>query len=136
MSAPAVAVSPDGSKFATAWKDVRTGENKVYWSVSESPDITSDAPIRKTLFGEQNHPSIAIDTSGTVWVAWEDSQPTGQQIWIRSSADSDKGTAISDRSEGASFPVVATNAGMVAVVYEAEKDGESTVMFRRIPPTK
>ncbi|MCZ6675876.1 MAG: sialidase family protein [Candidatus Poribacteria bacterium] len=131
MSAPAVAVSPDGKQFAAAWKDVRTGEAKVYWSTSDRPRFFSDAPVHQTFRGEQNHPSIAIDASGTVWMAWEESQPGSQRIWLRSSAGEDTGRPISDPSEGwASFPVVACNAGRVAVVYETDKSGDSAVMFR------
>ena len=123
--------------FAAAWKDMRIGEARVYWAVSNQPRFDKDALVHRKFFVEQNHPSLAIDTSGTVWVVWEESQPGGQQIWIRSSADSDEGRAITDKSDGwASFPVVAWNAGLVAVVYEAENNGKRSVMFQQVEPTQ
>ena len=133
MSAPAVAVSADGKKFAAAWKDVRTGTASVYWAVSDSLSFTEDSPIHRRLGVEQNHPSVAFDASGTISVAWEESHPQGQQIWIRSSLASDKGRAISDESDGwASFPVIASNGGLIGVVYETDNDGERGVAFRLI----
>ena len=130
MSAPAVAVSADGKKFAAAWKDVRTGTNSVYWSISDSPTFTKDSPVHSKFGVEQNHPSIAFDSSETIWVAWEESQLKSQKIWIRSSVDADKGRALSDENDGwASFPTVASNGGIVGVVYETEKDAERGVTF-------
>jgi hypothetical protein len=38
---------------------------------------------------------------------------------------------VSEASEGkASFPVVAAKGGVVAVVYEVERDGEEKVLFQ------
>lgn len=137
MSAPAVAVSPDGKKFAVAWKDVRTGRNDphVYWSISDSPNFTKDAAIDIESRAKQDHPTIAIDSSGTVWAAWEDTRSGRQRIWSRSSAPGDPGRAISNGNEGeASFPVIARNAGLVAVVYELSNRGKNSVSFRLIDP--
>jgi hypothetical protein len=135
MSAPAVAVSPDGKKFAAAWKDVRTGRNDphVYWSISDSPNFTKDAAIDFVARAKQDHPTIAFDRSGTAWAVWEDTRSGRQRIWHRSSAPDDPGGPISEPREGeASFPVVAANAGFVAVVYEAANHGKSSVIFRRL----
>jgi hypothetical protein len=135
MSAPAVAVSPDGKKFAAAWKDVRTGRNDphVYWSISESPNFTEDSAIDFVAHTKQDHPTVTIDSSGTVWAVWEDTRSGRQRIWSRSSADGDPGGPISEQHEGeASFPVVASNAGLVAVVYEVANHGKSAVVFRLI----
>ena len=130
MSAPAVAVLADGKKFVAAWKDKRTGEPNVFWTASSSLNFSDDEPVHDKLDGEQNHPSLAVDQSGNVWVAWEDSRSRHQQIRVRSSADaSDR--AVSDEHDGkASFPVVASNAKIVAVVYEAKRDRKESVVFR------
>lgn len=139
MSAPAVAVSPDGKKFAAAWKDVRTGRNDphVYWSISDSPNFTKDAAIDFESRAKQDHPTVTIDSSGTVWAVWEDTRSGRQRIWYRSSAPDDPGGPISEPHEGeAGFPVVASNAGLVAVVYEAANHAKSSVVFRLIEPQK
>ena len=133
MSAPAVAVSPDGKKFAAAWKDVRTGRNAphVYWSISDSPNFTKDSAIDFESRAKQDHPTITIDSAGAVWAVWEDTRSGRQRIWVRSSAAADTGQAVSDAHEGeASFPVVAANAGLVAVVYETGSHDKKSVKFR------
>jgi hypothetical protein len=133
MSAPAVAVLADGKKFVAAWKDKRTGEPNVFWAMSDTPSFSQDDLVHRDMKGEQNHPSITMDSSGTVWAAWEDSRSGHQQIWARSSSASNSERLVSDRSEGkASFPVVTCNAGLVAVVYEAKKDHKDAVVFRRL----
>jgi len=135
MSAPAVAVSPDGKKLAAAWKDVRTGRNDphVYWSISDSPNFTSDAAIDFVARAKQDHPTIALDSAGTAWAVWEDTRSGRQRIWYRSSAPDDPGGPISEPREGeASFPVVAANGGLVGVVYEANGSGRNVVTFRTL----
>ena len=137
MSAPAVAVSPDGKKFAAAWKDVRTGRSDphVYWSISDSPNFTQDAAIDFVARAKQDHPTIALDSSGTAWAVWEDTRSGRQRIWYRSSTDGDSGRPVSEPREGeASFPVVAASAGYVAVVYEVANHGTSSVVFRLLQP--
>ena len=131
MSAPAVAVWANGKKFAAAWKDRRTGEPNVFWAVSDTPSFSQDDLLHSDMKGEQNHPSIAVDSSGTVWAAWEDSRLGVSQIFARSSSASFSERPVSEQSGGkASFPVVACNAGLVAVVFEAKKDRKDAVVFR------
>ena len=135
MSAPAVAVSPDGKKFAAAWKDVRTGRNDphVYWSISDSPNFSKDAAIDFVARAKQDHPTIAFDSTGTAWAVWEDTRSGRQRIWHRSSAIGDPGGPISESREGeAGFPVVTANGGLVAVVYEIANHGKSSVVLRLI----
>ena len=139
MSAPAVAVSPDGEKFAAAWKDVRTGRNDphVYWSISDSANFTSDSAIDFVARAKQDHPTIALDSSGTAWAVWEDTRSGQQRIWFRSSAAGDSGRPISESGEGeAGFPVVAANGGLVVVVYEVNQHGKNSVMFRMLETAK
>ena len=137
MSAPAVAVSPDGKKFAAAWKDVRTGRNDphVYWSISDSPNFTRDSAIDLVSRAKQDHPTIALDSAGTAWTVWEDTRSGRQSIRYRSSAEGDSGGPVSEPSEGeAGFPVVAANAGLVGVVYEVVNHRKGSVVFRLIEP--
>ena len=121
MSAPAVAVSATGNKFAAAWKDVRTGEPNVYWAISDKPEFSESQLVHDEIQGTQDHPSLCIDASGTVWVAWEDSRAGQQEIWIRSSRDGDKGRRLSGPDKAASFPTISVGNGIVAVVYESSE---------------
>jgi hypothetical protein len=133
MSAPAVAVSADGKKFVVAWKDLRIGRNDphVYWSISNRSDSFEDAPIDFEPGAKQNHPSVALDRVGTAWVAWEDTRSKTQRIWVRNSKDKNRGEPISDLDEGeASFPSLAVNRDIVAVVYETANGNRKNIKFR------
>ena len=133
MSAPAVAVSTDGKKFAAAWKDVRMGEPNVYWAISDTPRFDQESLVHEKTEGKQDHPSLVIDGRGTVWVAWEDNRGGGHRIWVRSSQATDKGRAINDLGESpASYPVLATGSRLVAVVYESGKRRRKNIQFRLI----
>ncbi len=70
MSAPAVAVSADGKRIATAWKDVRSGGPLVYCRTAADWQFSVDQVVRSDRGGEQNHPSLAVEPSGVFWVAW------------------------------------------------------------------
>ncbi len=133
MSAPAVAVSTDGNKFAAAWKDVRMGEPNVYWAISDTPRFHQESLVHEETEGKQDHPSLAFDSRGTVWVAWEDNRGGVQRIWVRSSQATDEGRAISDLGElPASYPVVVAGSGLVAVVYESGKRRQKSTQFQLI----
>jgi sugar lactone lactonase YvrE len=132
MSAPAVAVSANGKKFAVAWKDIRTGEPNVYWSISDKPELAEGQLVHDEARGNQDHPSLCIDASGTVWVAWEDSRAGQKRIWVRSSRTGDVGRSLSNPVERASFPTIATSKDLVAVVYESQNEDRKTVQFRLI----
>jgi hypothetical protein len=72
---------------------------------------------------------MASSADGTIWIAWEEKVGGSQQIWVRSSAVGDQGRMLSRLSEGsASFPIVASNAGLIGIAYEAQK-GKSAVFF-------
>ncbi|MBI4607145.1 MAG: hypothetical protein HY721_34715 [Planctomycetes bacterium] len=141
MSAPAVAASADGKRLAAAWMDQRSrgGELDVYWALTQGGAFRSDERLQADGRGAQNHPALAADASGVVWAAWEDmpdkSRGQRQSIAVRSSAGGEAGKErrLSEEPEGkASYPSIAGAGGIVAVVYEAEKEGETSVVFRRV----
>jgi hypothetical protein len=83
----------------------------------------------------QDHPGLAIDADGTVWAVWEDGRSGQQRVWVRSSAKADTGRELSQAGEGeASYPAVACNTGLVAVVYEGRQGRTPTVLFRLLKP--
>ncbi len=139
MSAPAVAVSKDGKTFAAAWMDQRTGKEQrdAYWSVAEGGDFREESPLHEEREGIQDHPSVAFDEEGTAWAAWEDGRAGRKQVRVRSASASSSASfaekEISTPEEGAAgFPVLASGGGLVGVVYEANKDGETSAVFRLI----
>ena len=135
MSAPAVAVSPDGRKVAIAWMDERVtqGDQDVYWAVTYGPKFSRDAIISDITDGSQNHPALAVDGVGKFWAAWEDKRSGEQVIYARSSLNDAKDEKVSSEADGkVSLPSIHAAGKLVGVVYEASKDGEKQVMFRLV----
>jgi hypothetical protein len=133
MSAPAVAVSDNGNKYAAAWKDIRTGEPNVYWTISDKPESAEGQLVHDETTGKQDHPSLSIDASGTVWVAWEDARAGHDEVWIRSSRTDDTSRRLSDPGDAAaSLPTIATGNDLVAVVYASQHKNRKTIQFHLI----
>lgn len=131
MSAPAVAVYRDSKRFAAAWSDKRKGNDipRVFWSLSKEPQFSSDQPIHPDGKGQQDHPSLAFDSVGTLWAAWEESQGNREHIWIRSSDKTLPPRQLSSADEGKAYqPVIAVNGGVVVVVYETMKNRNKAVV--------
>lgn len=133
MSAPAVAVSTKHKKFAVAWKDMRQKEPNIYWSISNNPKFKSEVMVHSTAEGEQDHPSLAIDRSGNVWVAWEDTRTGKREIRVRSDREGDAERAITGpNDQSGSYPVLASSGTTTAVVFEVGNGKNKDVRFVRI----
>jgi hypothetical protein len=130
MSAPAVAVSTQHKTFAIAWKDMRKGEPNIYWSIAREPDFKSERLVHPITKGEQDHPSLAIDQDGTVWIAWEDTRNGKREVRAKSNRNTDELLISQPDSAPASYPVLASGAGMVAVVFESGKGTQKQIRFR------
>jgi hypothetical protein len=130
MSAPAVAVSTQHKTFAIAWKDMRKGEPNIYWSIAREPNFKSERLVHPITKGEQDHPSLAIDQDGTVWIAWEDTRSGKREVRAKSNRNTDELLISQPDSAPASYPVLASGAGMVAVVFESGKGPQKQIRFR------
>jgi hypothetical protein len=119
MDAPAVAVSRDGKKIATAWMDLRAGGNnrRIYWGIL--PGAESERPLAEIPKGIQGHPSIAMDAAGAVHFAWEDFRGDIQRIHYRRSNGNE--VAISPSDVKAGFPSLACGK-KVGVAFELGSD--------------
>jgi hypothetical protein len=130
MSAPAVAVSQDGKRFAAAWKDVRKGSPRVWWAFGADPTFAKDAPVDEPKV-ERNHPSLAVEADGTFWVAWEEGRDAQARVRARSSAKDGKPRDVADAAQGVpAYPVTACGAGLVVVAWETTGAGEG--IFARV----
>jgi len=133
MSAPAVAVSTKHKKFAIAWKDMRNKEPNIYWSISDNLKFIGEEMVHSSARGEQDHPSLAIDQSGNVWVAWEDTRTGKRAIRIRSDrVDGIERTLTGPRDKPASYPAVASSGETTAVVFEVGHGKNKDIRFVRI----
>src|SRR5262245_31844412 len=131
MSAPAVAVSADGKKFAAAWKDVREGNARVWWSFAGEPKFSKDAPIAPEPKTLRDHPSLAADGED-FWAAWEETRDGKPGVRARSSVSKAAPLDLADAPQGKpAFPVIACGAGLVVVAWEeAQRGGPSRVLAR------
>lgn len=133
MSAPAVAVSGDGLRFAAAWKDISRGKPKVHWVVSESPEFQPAELVQDDTDAQQDHPSLCIDGSGTAWVAWEDRQSGVQSLRVRSSREGDTVRSIIAPDQAAAlFPTLAAGPDFVAVVFETRSQDNRSIRFQLV----
>jgi hypothetical protein len=138
MSAPAVAVTHDGKKFAAAWKDVREGGPRVWWafslesSDSSAPRFPPDTAIASEPKGMRDHPSLAADESGAFWAAWEESRDAKAGVRARSSAARAAALDLADAPQGKpAFPVIACGDGLTVVAWEeAPRSGAGRVLVR------
>jgi hypothetical protein len=135
MSAPAVAVSADGTRWIAAWMDERDekAKRRVYYRSSESSRAPGDAPVDASSAARQDHPATVFDGAGVAWIAWEEGERAEKRIRFRSvtngSRPADAGSAAFGKG---SFPSLAAGGGIVALVYEAGADDEKSVVFRRL----
>lgn len=129
MSMTAVAVNADGSRFAVAWKDVRAGSPRVWWSessgsASTSPKFSKDEPlVEKAPSGgkdvEQDHPALVFDAKGVLWVAWEEGKGPAAKIRLRSNAKGFAPIDVTGSSRGApAFPVLAAGKDFLVAAWE------------------
>jgi len=133
MSAPAVAVSPDGKRFAAAWKDVREGAPRVWWAFASEPRFGKDGPIADEARVDRDHPSLAAAGGGEFWAAWEEGSGSSAAIRARSSAPKAVARDVADAVAGRpSFPVVACAAGLTVVAWEETPKSSPSRVFLRV----
>jgi hypothetical protein len=132
MSAPAVAVTPDGKQFAAAWKDVREGPPRVWWAQAGKPRFGAESPIADEPRIDRDHPSLAVGEHGEFWAAWEDG--TGRNRHVRARSSSTKVVRdVEDATTGSpAFPVIACGAGLVVVAWEETVKGSPGRVLVRV----
>jgi hypothetical protein len=137
MSAPAVAVSPDGKQFAAAWKDVREGPPRVWWAQASKPHFSTDSPIADEPRVDRDHPSLAVGDRGEFWAAWEDGTGKARHIRARSSLSKTVHDVGDSTTGSPAFPVIACGAGLVVVAWdETAKGSPGRVLVRILDDSK
>jgi hypothetical protein len=118
-------VSSFGNNVYSAWEDEREGEKKIYFARSTDEGLSFQQNIRvddSPGGAVAIEPSIAVDSSGTVYVAWADDRDgSGPRIFVASSTtngESFGGSSRVNASVGAydfREPAVATSGGKVGI---------------------
>ena len=89
---PSLAIGPDGT-VSVAWQDYRRNQADIYFSKSTdggktfSPNVRVNDDVGRA---GQLYPSLAVDRSGTVYLAWHDFRKGDQDIYFSMSADGGK----------------------------------------------
>jgi len=86
-SSPAMAIGTDNA-IHIVWEDNTTDNGEIYYKGSTDGGSTWSAAKRITWTSGKTHtPDIALDSSDTIHVVWEDSTPSNLEIYYRRSAD-------------------------------------------------
>jgi hypothetical protein len=140
-STPALTIG-SGTNIFAAWRDNRNGNTDIYLNRSTDGGNTwqaSDTRIDTDTAGAAGSfaPSIAADTAGHVYVAWEDNRNMAHtDIYLRRSNDAGVTWSAADqRVETDPFPhdshtpvALAVSATTAAVVWLDDRYGLATVM--------
>jgi hypothetical protein len=89
QSRPELAVEDDGTVHVV-WEDERSGDWDIYYANSTDGGLTYTANLLLTTINKtdwQNNPTIDVDSSGIVHVAWEDNRDGNWSVYYASSAD-------------------------------------------------
>lgn len=133
---PSLAVGADGVLYL-AWHDFRKGNQDIYFSRSTDGGKTFSRNIRVNDDPEtagQFNPSLAVDTKGTVYVAWHDLRDGNADIYFAVSRDG--GVTFGpnrrlndDRGEAYQFhPSLAVGRdNTVAVAWEDYRNGQADI---------
>jgi len=87
--APSLAVDSSGNIYA-AWKDERNEDYDIYFAKSTDGGATWSTDVKvndDTDFADQYAPSLAVDGSGNVYVAWSDDRNWNYNIYFAKSSD-------------------------------------------------
>lgn len=92
-----------------------------------------------TNIGDQNKPSIAVDSNGTVYAVWEDRRSGDWDIYFAKSKDegltwTDPDVRISndDSNKTQSAPAIAVDSeGNIYVVWQDDRDGDYDIYFTK-----
>jgi len=135
QSNPQLAVDTNG-KIHAAWSDARGSPVKIYYSNSTDNGSTWSANVAVDSGGSgaQNFPSIALDTSNNIYVAWDDAR-SGTHIYIAKSANGGTSFGTSKQvdasSAAARYPwVCGSPNGNITVTWQDSRATNWDVLVR------
>jgi hypothetical protein len=133
---PVVAVSSTGGVHV-AWADETPGNLEIYHKSSDDGGVSWSSNKRITWAAQASYgDSIAVDSSGSLYVAWHDFYPGNKEIYYRKSTDGGAGWTSSKRitwNAGQSeYPSLATDSsGNLHVVWHDDTPGNREVYYKK-----
>jgi len=84
---PAIAVDPSGH-LHVVWQDLTPGNYEIYYTRSADGGATwTDSRRLSWTSGTSYNPSLAVDPSGNLYVAWMDTAPGNWEVYFKKSTD-------------------------------------------------
>jgi len=135
---PTIAVDNNGMIY-TAWEDGRDGNSNIYFAKSADGGSTWSNPNIKvnTNVSTNQNPTITVDSSGNIYIAWQDNRNGHYDIYYAMSSDggatwSDPNIKVNNEVGTANqrAPSIAVNStGAIFVVWEDFRWGDYDVYF-------
>jgi len=132
----AIAVDPSGYVYVF-WHDATPGAAEIYYRKSTDGGTNWSASTRLTWnSGESEWAKVAVDSSGVLHVAWEDSTPGNYDILYKKSTDggatwSTSRNLSANPAESSHPDVVAGPSSAFHVVWEDTATGNSDIYYLR-----
>jgi len=137
---PSIATDLLGNVYV-AWVDERGGGQDIFVGKSSDGGATwteRNVIVEPANFG-QHAPSIAVDGSGNVYVAWQDGRNGNLDIYFARSVDggmswSNPNIQITTNSEVQFFPASAADAaGSVYIIWRDQRNGDLDIYLAKSP---
>jgi hypothetical protein len=119
------------------WHGDTTGSSEVFYRRSDDAGETWSASKRLTwTSGISTHPDIAIDSSDSIHLVWEDQTPGNSEIYYRNSTDGGENWNMVKRltwtSDDTSNPALAaSSSGIVYAVWDDPIPGNGEIYGKR-----
>ena len=135
-SSPAMAIGA-GDDIHIVWDDNTPEYGDIYYKGSTDGGSTWSATKRITWTSDKTHsPAIAMDSSGTIHVIWEDSTPGNLEIYYKRSADGGSTWSPLQRitwtSGSSSRPAIAIDSSeTIHVVWYDDSSSNLDIYYKR-----
>jgi len=128
-----ISVSSDGSRIYVVWDDNRSGNWDVYFCYSIDGGTTFSAPkaVHEVSTNNQQYPSLTLDDSGNIHVAWQDGRNSAgdPDIYYTRSVDGGENFLISKRVDRISSSDVATSGDQLNPAMAVSGQGDVHVAW-------
>ncbi|UCE37654.1 MAG: BNR-4 repeat-containing protein [Thermoplasmata archaeon] len=131
---PSIVVGPNGNIYI-AWEDYRNTHGDIFFANSTDGGATWSNPNKKintdATTEDQMAPSLAVNATGTLFIAWEDNRAGNADIYFANSTDGGAtwgSTNLPVNTDGGPFPqekpVIAVDSnGVVYAVWHDARSG-------------
>jgi uncharacterized protein YqjF (DUF2071 family) len=121
-----------------AWDDYRDGDHEIYYTKLDNDGNTLVDDTRLTYAsGYSMAPSIAVDSSGNVHIAWYDERDGNREIYYTKLNDTGytlvDDTRLTDDTAYSTFPSIAVDSsGNVHITWRDNRDGTAEIYYTKL----